>query len=204
MAESCKAYLTSYVLNHDIVPRFSLESMDHLRDGIFEVIARIKVTKYQASHAEPDTEEAALLHGKESIPSSKFQEQLQRFHQHQEEIRAGRQTRDITLCPPGKIVHLVKTNEDTEPARKGCCCSPRSSEVVPEAEITRTFDYAPLWAHRSDLAEITISSHFLSDHSSLNVMAELEKTAAERFGLTAPFVIRAKDSAAAHEAASQD
>jgi len=183
LAENCKSFLTSYVFDHDIVPRLSLESMEHLRNEILETVARIKVTKYEASRAKPNVEEAILVYGKDEIPPSKFLQKLDDFHRYQDSLKESRETRAVKLHPPGKIVHIVGTRDDKndeEPVIGG-------EADMSEHEHSASFDYTAYWAHRNDLAEIIISSHFLSDHSSLNVMAQLEK-AAERFDMSTPFI----------------
>jgi len=194
LAENCKSYLTSYVFDHDIVPRLSLESMEHLRNEILETIARIKVTKYEASQAQPNVDEAFLVHGKDEIPPSKFLEKLDDFHRYQDGLKESRETRSVKLHPPGKIVHLVgqRDEENDEELALG-------QADMSEHEQSASFDYIAYWAERNDLAEIIISSHFLSDHSSLNVMAQLEITA-ERFDMSTPFI---GDNAASTEYSTQ-
>lgn len=179
MAEDCKEYLTSYVLDHDIVPRMSLGSLENLRNDMLDMIARLKVTKFQATHANPQVDKDMLLHREDSIPPSKFKEQLDVFREQRDEAMTLRDVRSIPLYPPGKIVQLVKTADDKPPA--GCC----SSSAVEEQDTP----YAARWAHVEDFSEIIISSHFLDDHSSSNVLRELERTA-EVFGLSSPYTFQ--------------
>lgn len=181
MAEDCKDYVTSYVLDHDIVPRMSLISLENLRNDMLDVIARLKVTKFQATHASQDIDKDALLHREDSIPPSKFKEQLDEFRERRVEAMTLRDVRTIPLYPPGNIVQLVKTADDELPT--GCCFS--SSSAV----VEHVSPYAARWAHVEDFTEILISSHFLDDHSSPNVLRELERTA-EVFGLSSPFDIK--------------
>lgn len=186
MAEDCKDYLTSYVLDHDIVPRMSLISLENLRNDMLDVIASLKVTKFQASHASQDVEKDALLHREDSVPPSKFKQQLDVFRAARDEAITLRDIRTIPLYPPGKIVQLVKTAASEPPA--GCCGSTSASEEQQSSH------YAARWADVEDLTEIIISSHFLDDHSSPNVLRELERTA-EVFGLSSPFNIQVEDVA---------
>lgn len=186
MAEDCKDYLTSYVLDHDIVPRMSLISLENLRNDMLDVIASLKVTKFQASHASQDVEKDALLHREDSVPPSKFKQQLDVFRAARDEAITLRDIRTIPLYPPGKIVQLVKTAASEPPA--GCCGSTSASEEQQSSH------YAARWADVQDLTEIIISSHFLDDHSSPNVLRELERTA-EVFGLSSPFNIQVEDVA---------
>eukprot|EP00535_Pseudo-nitzschia_heimii_P007734 CAMPEP_0197189550 /NCGR_PEP_ID=MMETSP1423-20130617/19959_1 /TAXON_ID=476441 /ORGANISM="Pseudo-nitzschia heimii, Strain UNC1101" /LENGTH=1052 /DNA_ID=CAMNT_0042641691 /DNA_START=139 /DNA_END=3297 /DNA_ORIENTATION=- len=47
MATGCKDFLTSFVLDNDIVPRLSVSCLEDLRDQVLELIGRIKVSKHQ-------------------------------------------------------------------------------------------------------------------------------------------------------------
>jgi hypothetical protein len=124
-----------------------------------------------------------LLHRQNSIPSSKFKEQLEKFREQREEARTIRDVRSISLCPPGKIVQLVKTSADEPPA--GCC----NFRAAAAGSDVQSAPYAARWAYVTDFAEIIISSHFLDDHSSPNVLRELEGMA-EVFGLSSPYHIQ--------------
>ena len=180
MVESCKDYLTSYVLDHDIVPRMSLVSLENLRNDMLDMIARLKVTKFQGTHAKPDIHKDMLLHREDSIPPSRFKEQLDEFYERRQEAESVRGIiRAVPLYPPGKIVHLMKATDDVPKA--GCC----SSSAIEEQDSP----YAARWAHGDDFTEIIISSHFLDDHSSPNVLSELERIAAI-FGLSSPYIIQ--------------
>jgi sn1-specific diacylglycerol lipase len=178
MAESCKEYLTSYVLDDDIIPRLSLQSIEHLRDDVLEMIARIKVTKRQALYAKrsysADTN-GKILHARESIPASKFSEQLAEFRAHNKKKKEESPMLDVPLYPPGKIVHLVKTGE-----KRSCLLSCKTDG--------HDNPYTASWVAASDLSEVIISSHLLNDHDPLNVLNELERIA-DTFGLSPPFTI---------------
>lgn len=181
MAESCKDFTTSYVLDHDIVPRISFDSLENLRHDMLDMIARLKVTKLEANRAKPNVDKDTLLHRQDSTPPSKFQEQLDEFQEQINDAKTDRYLRSIPLFPPGKIIQLVKTADDEPPA--ACCCS--SSAAIDEKNNT---PYAARWAQADDFKEITISSHFLDDHSTINVMRELERTASV-FGLSSPYTV---------------
>lgn len=183
MADECKDYLTSYVLDHDIVPRMSLTSLENLRNDMLDVIASLKVTKHQATNASQDVGTELLLHRQNSIPASKFKEQLDEFREQRDEARTIRDVRSIPLCPPGKIVQLVKTTATEPPA--GCCSF---GAIAAAGSDEQSAPYAARWAHMTDFEEIIISSHFLDDHSSPNVLRELERMA-EVFGLSSPYDI---------------
>jgi len=86
------------------------------------------------------------------------------------------------LYPPGKIVHIINESEYNHVARRCLSCT------KVESALKQLTPGTARWMHRSDLAEIRISSHFVSDHSSTGVLQQLELLAQD-FGLTVPFVI---------------
>lgn len=190
MADSCKDYLTSYVLDTDIVPRTSPLALQHLSADMLEQIALIKVTKYEATHAKPGNEELSriLYESADDAPPCRFREQLDEFRAYQEEKRNSSSELHAPLYPPGKIVHLFKTREE-QPGGCFSCTSistelPTSNNVYPQ--------YTARWAQRSDLAEIIISLHFVKDHGCDSVLDALEHSAGI-FGLSAPFVVNEDD-----------
>lgn len=142
---------------------------------VLEMISRIKVTKYEATHVKAGEDELQrILHQQENIPPSKFREQVDNFRAHQVNKIV------VPLYPPGSIVHLFKVKEE-EPTR---CCARRTHNKTE----SRQSEFAARWTERSDLAEILISPHFLDDHSSPNVLAALERVAGF-FDLVAPFTM---------------
>lgn len=197
MADDCKDYLTSFVLGDDIVPRLSLESMEHVRDDILEMIARIKVTKHQAMNSK-DEEVDALVYPKNSreIPQSQFRQELMDFYDHKcvkrMEYEAVEEFSDfikIRLYPPGKIVHIIDPDEDEPPPpRRACCLSCHKIKNATKETLPRSVR----WVQREDLAEVLISSHFVEDHKSENVLQQLER-AANEFGLSSPFIVEEKE-----------
>ena len=175
MAERSKDFLTSYVLNADIVPRLSQESMEHLRDDVLEMIARIKVNKRTAVIASRGRGKATLddiLHSKDSIPPSQFKDELLEFRSRYQKRKEDRTMVNVRLVPPGNIVHLVNTGMII---RKPSCPCTSTKQA-----------YTARWIEPNDLKEIIISARLLDDHNPLNVLTELEEMANE-FGLHSPF-----------------
>jgi sn1-specific diacylglycerol lipase len=81
--------ITSFVLDADIVPRLSYHSLENLRDDMLDLIARIRVPKYQImaglSKAKTFAESnAETLHKSTSIHPSTFSRQLEKFKEHQQ------------------------------------------------------------------------------------------------------------------------
>lgn len=180
LAESSKDFLTSYILDADIVPRLSQESMENLRDDVLEMIARIKVTKRHAVIASRGRGEESiddLLYAKKSIPPSKFLDELTEFRKRYADRKEGRTMANVRLVPPGNLVHMVKTGFTTK-AKHPCCGY--GSNAAHNA-------YKARWIEASDLNEIIISAHLLDDHNPLNVLEELENIAKEEYDLSPPF-----------------
>ena len=104
---------------------------------------------------------------------SAFQQQLNHFRQVQSELKARRgQARTIKMYPPGKIVHLIKTGEQTSCMHGvanclSCCTTNFGSE------------YTPVWVSNDDLNEIVISSTMATDHFPNRMCDELGRVAYE-------------------------
>lgn len=180
MAESSKDYLTSYVLDSDIVPRLSQESMECLRDDVLEMIARIKVSKRDAVIASRGRSKETLdeiLYSTQSIPQSKFMDELTEFRERYAKRKDTRTMINVRLVPPGILVHLVRTGFST--SSKYPCASQKDL-------------YTARWIEADDLREIIISARLLDDHNPLNVLTELETIATSEFGLSSPFTIDGK------------
>jgi sn1-specific diacylglycerol lipase len=176
LADECSEWTTSYILDTDIIPRVSVESFEALRDEILEMIARIKIPKYEVVHyrGQKDGQEMSLdeflansLHHKEDIKESKFVEQLREFREFQRSLKAKHHLSYVGLYPPGKIIQLFA-----------------SDTLMRSVEIENP--YTARWAEKKDFREVVLSSHFLSDHKTANVKAELHAMA-ERFGLEQPY-----------------
>lgn len=163
---SSQDFFTSYVLDVDIVPRLSLHSMEGLRDDILRIIARIKVPKHEAFRQARQKEGAQnrksnlqlltpldnIAHRRESIPKSLFLEQVLNFQRHQSKLKMERKLTDVNLFIPGKkIVHMVQ-NLDTK------------SSFLSRITRKRVSAYVPIWADRTDFAEIQISRSLISSH----------------------------------------
>jgi sn1-specific diacylglycerol lipase len=84
-----QAFITTFVLDADIVPRLSYHSLENLRDDMLDLIARIKVPKYKImgglSKAKTFAESnAETLHKSASIHPSTFSRQLEKFKEYQQ------------------------------------------------------------------------------------------------------------------------
>jgi hypothetical protein len=120
LATGCSDFVTSFVLDSDIIPRLSVNNMERLRDEVLHLIARVKLPKYEIAkrifwHDVCGGVELGdldfliqsnedMLYSTDGVPESDFVRQLHRFETMQQERRSNRGlTRAISLYPPGKI-----------------------------------------------------------------------------------------------------
>lgn len=205
MAVQCQTWCTSFVLDSEVVPRMSFDSLEYLRDEVLDLIGRIKVSKLEVAgkvvtknlwcrgktntsaarvRNEYDPEAAfgmadeigellddLLLPAGEAPPadaaSTSYRQQLERFQSIQSERRVARGTRRaIRLFPPGKILHLVKTDEEdncmVNVAKCLTCCMSNAGSL-----------YTPVWIGNGDLNEIVISPTMGTDHFPDRMVEEL-------------------------------
>ena len=170
-----KDYIVSYVQSSDIVPRLSLRSLENLRDDVLEMIARVRVPKYQVltpkrfkrlRKLDPSEDDVnRKLHRRVSIPDSDFLRQLNEFRRYQADLTRERGDEGVTLLPPGKIVHLIHTNED---GHDGSC----SESNKP---------YTAVWGRPEDFLEIPLTGTFMSDHDPATNWKELKRLATSEF-----------------------
>ena len=194
LAVGCKDWCSTFVLDSDIVPRLSLDSMELWRDEILELIGRIKVPKVEVARRflkvsdgnscgvcfdppidNPDNEiddMDDILYGEGEAPETEYSRQLERFQRIQEERRRSRgEARSVKLFPPGKMIHLVKTGE-----KRGCI--PGIARALTCCTTNFGFDYTPVWINNDDLDEIVISPQMGTDHfpnRMLNVLDDVSK-----------------------------
>lgn len=177
MATECSDWCTTFVLDSDLVPRLSVQTLEHLRDEVIDLVGRVKVPKVevakktlpngflcQSSARSRDMDELAdlvndlLLDPHDIPPDSQYQLQLGRFKAIQAERRSSRgHLRSIMMYPPGRCVHFMKTSE--KPSFKAdivklvtCCTTNLGSE------------YTPVWIENNDFNEIVVSPTMATDH----------------------------------------
>jgi hypothetical protein len=152
------------------------------------MIARIKIPKYKVVRYrdQKDGKGIALdeflaysLHHKGDIEESKFLEQLREFREFQKSLKAKHQLHYVSLFPPGKIIQLFGSDNFAEKMM-------RADETMASSDVVIENPYTARWAEKTDFREVILSSHFLSDHKTANVKAELHAMA-KRFGLEQPF-----------------
>lgn len=163
--------MISFVLGTDIVPRLSMEAMEHLRDDVLDMILRTKVPKHRVfaqtrffpRDLSSVPSNVLLIHSKESIPACTFRDKLEEFKSYGEAKKAER-GENSALVTPGRIIHLVKTGEEEAVRFSLRPASP-------------TDHYTPVWANRDDFGEIQLSTTLIADHNPETVAVELQRIA---------------------------
>lgn len=195
-ARRCEDFVTTFVVNSDLVPRISASTMRLLRDEVLDLIARIKVPKREvlklrlSNKTLEDLPEGlgVLLHEEDNIPESDFTLALEKFKEqlrHQKEIDSSPR---ISMHIPGKVVHLLKTSERDRYREMLQGFFPLSNvfnwltcnQYLPREAFT------PKWASIEDFNEIIVSKTLVSDHMVEYVRDALHGVAAQ-FGIDPAF-----------------
>ena len=176
-----KEYTTSYVLDCDIVPRLSIQSVENLRNDVLDMIDRIKVSKRDVISSRRkagsyDMGNDKYLHNVDMIPATKFHNNLVKFQNEFSERNHTRDFRELELWLPGKIVHLTKAEKSKKWLCTLGCLAYSTNEVT----------YAPCWADTHNFREIRMSNHLFNDHEPAVVLRALE-TMAGKFGIDSPY-----------------
>jgi sn1-specific diacylglycerol lipase len=195
LATECAEWCSTFVLNSDLVPRLSVQSLEHLRDEVLDLVGRVKVSKaevaqrtlpsgvvFRSSHQSLEVNKLDvilkdLLMDPSEIPlDSQYQLQLGSFKAVQAERRSLRgHLRSVMMYPPGRCVHFLKTNE--KPSFRGgitkiitCCTTNFGSE------------YTPIWVQNNDFNEIVVSPTMGTDHFP-NRMTDVLQETVSTYGL---------------------
>mmetsp|Transcript_8707 Transcript_8707/g.19113 ORF Transcript_8707/g.19113 Transcript_8707/m.19113 type:complete len:753 (+) Transcript_8707:114-2372(+) len=143
---SCDEYssfVTTTVMNNDLVCRLSFPSLCQLRNSVLDAISRARVNKMMIMHAifkDLDSEDLMYPAGQE--PDSAFKRGITVFKALMEKRLAMLQ---VELSLPGRIVHFKK------------------SEKPPVCSFKKT-TYSIRMAPRSDFQEILVSTTMGSNH----------------------------------------
>jgi len=194
MATECQDWCLAFVLDSDLVPRLSRDTMEHLRDEVLDLFGRIKVPKIElarkifgsasrlSSRSAPLNEQQdvlqhtieEILYNTQEVPlDSDYQRQLHTFRSVQSERRSIRgRLRSVKLFPPGRMVHFMKTSQ-----RKTCgstclkcltCCTTNVGS-----------QYTPVWVKNDDFNEIVIGSTMGTDHFPNRICTTMEQIATD-------------------------
>eukprot|EP00536_Pseudo-nitzschia_multiseries_P016233 jgi/Psemu1/312900/fgenesh1_kg.1051_\ len=121
LAKETETFTTSFVVNDDIIARMNYENFEELRDGVLEMICRIKIPKYQVTNVikkyDDSTEEGLsdaigkILCKEEDIEDSEFKRQVDKFLAFQQKLKEQHKDHFIKLCPPGSMIQLFRTKK---------------------------------------------------------------------------------------------
>jgi sn1-specific diacylglycerol lipase len=198
MATRCKEWTTACVLDSDIVPRLSVDSIRELRDEVLDIVGRIKVPKYEVARrlvppqrclrwlqcavtgreVDPAEQEEMVRRSLREIlydrdntaPQYEYHQQVARFQQIQSERKSQRF--EPRLYPPGRILLITKTGElkscVADVAKCLTCCTSSFGS-----------SYGPVWVENDELNEIVVSPTMGTDHFPTRMRAILERVADE-------------------------
>jgi sn1-specific diacylglycerol lipase len=190
MATKCSEWTTTYILDSDLVPCLSYDTLENLRDEVLDLIGRLRVSKIEVARrlvrhsGLPGVSEqledlgdstlADMLYSDDQVPSTLYRQQLAAFKNIQEERRRTRgESRSIRLYPPGRIVHLVKTGENRSMMQTVVKCITCFTTNV-------GFSYSPVWGDNDDFNEIVVTTTMGTDHFP-NRLASILSTLSEHF-----------------------
>jgi hypothetical protein len=101
--------------------------------------------------------------------------------------------KDVTLTPPGKIVHLHRAPIVVKPERKlrrRVKPSNINDNAVEHDRLRKPeYAYQATWSDAQSFAEIALSGSLLSDHQPNHVADVIQHVAATTFDLHAPYYI---------------
>jgi len=164
-------WLTSVVLDNDIISRLGLGTLNHLREEVLRSITRAKLNKTYIMRTlveELDVDDVMYPAGNE--PASDFKDAVDNFleHMRRKNESAGK-LHELVL--PGRVVALVKTSWGQMPHMRGFCESClrglcfccRSKKVYVAQETTG-----------DAFSEIVVSSSMALDHFPDRYVVELQ------------------------------
>lgn len=152
-----QSFISTFILDSDIVPRMSLHSIEALRNEVLKAIARIKVPKHKLRLSRDD----AVMYDHSVIPESSFANQLDALTKHRQHKLSHRDQVQLVL-PGARIVHLVKEYLD-------------DSVRAEFRETKQRPVYSPVWANTTDFEEISIRKSLFVNHTPARVLSQLER-----------------------------
>mmetsp|Transcript_53980 Transcript_53980/g.161549 ORF Transcript_53980/g.161549 Transcript_53980/m.161549 type:complete len:220 (+) Transcript_53980:2067-2726(+) len=190
IAKHSEEFVTSFIINSDLVPRISMNSMKLLRDEVLTLIARIKVPKREVVRLRltesrlKDLPEGlgAFLFDEDEIPESDFSRHLAKFKDHLRQREEERGYRSIPMFPPGRIIHLHKTNVVNDYTTGQGVITRNIFNMITRNRFAPRDVFTPTHASAEDFNEIIVTKTLVSDHMIEYVRDALGGVAAE-FGI---------------------
>lgn len=107
--EECRSFVTSFVLDNDLVSRLSFRSLCALRNQVLDAISRAKVNKvYIMKALFKDLPVEDLMHPEGQEPDSAFKQQVQIF---KDTLQKRLDKLEHELFLPGRIIHIARTTK---------------------------------------------------------------------------------------------
>jgi hypothetical protein len=190
MCRESASWMTSVVLDDDLIARLGVGSLNHLRDQVLDCIVRSKVNKtYIMQTLFKDFPASQFLYSPQDTPPSTFKDAVATFTRMMKQRnateldRAEGGTDSENLSIPGRIVHLVKpggNSDQAEASYKGSS-SARERAPHPSRGCRNCYNccapcpaYLPQEVDADAFAELIISSNMAVDHFPDRYVAELQ------------------------------
>jgi len=201
LATKCSDWLTSFVLDSDIVPRLSVFALEDLRDEVLELIGRIKVPKYKVfefflkgrdgrkgclygsnkrnedqdnSYYDDDFEELTQIINEtlhEVPPDNIYQRQLQEF------LRVQAERKEVRGETNSRSLRLYPPGKMIHLLKTGeeGGCAHLTNKCLTCCTSNSGFFYTPVYISNDDLDEIVVNATMGTDHFIDRVRDELHK-----------------------------
>ena len=160
LAETCNAWITTVVVQDDIVPRLTFSNAEVLREEFFDVLLRCKVPKIElikdirtpCPKSTLKSRNAKVLRPSDSVnQETDFWRKYQQYKEERSELAA------MKLFLPGNIIHLVDTKNDHT-------------------------HYIPVWASRHEFNSMVLSDRSISDHRAPPIIEALQGIRLDQIG----------------------
>jgi hypothetical protein len=181
-----KSFVTTFVMDNDIVPRLSLQSITALRDEILELLSRISTPKYQVLAGRGELSPNPLVGTRLANVLAAYKEaklnavnegQLEKEVDETENVETddvetgvrndandGEAAAD-TLEIPGRVIHLIRKDDNSNP--------------LDNDDHYAAKHFIPVWAKRDDFNAIPMTKSMVADHGTIGYYQALENLAKE-------------------------
>jgi hypothetical protein len=186
-----KSFVTTFVMDNDIVPRLSLQSITALRDEILELLSRISTPKYQVLAGRGELSPNPLVGTRLANVLAAYKEaklnavnegQLEKEVDETENVETDDvETDDVetgvrndvndgeaaadTLEIPGRVIHLIRKDDNSNP--------------LDNDDHYAAKHFIPVWAKRDDFNAIPMTKSMVADHGTIGYYQALENLAKE-------------------------
>jgi len=162
LAEKSSEWITSVFVGKDMIVRASWHSLIKMRGQVLDMIRRAKANKNTIlSSSIKDHSVEDLLYGEDSVPQTPYHAALkQRIEKLSSQTKMHME--HVRMYPPGKLLHLAKTDRSGSTGGIGaCCCRYATCGFCQQKDNF----YVPMWVEdRQMLDEFLVSSSMLLDH----------------------------------------